>query len=135
MAGLPLYREVKEKLIQALAAGEWQPGGKIPVERDLARRYRVGIATVRTAVSELETAGILSRRQGKWLDHQIARVKFLLQQLQLFLPFRFQHLLFLQRLVDADLCGRLLPMLGRRLAKRDIGRARAAPRGMLLTTK
>jgi len=65
MAGLPLYREVKEKLIQALAAGEWQPGGKIPVERDLARRYRVGIATVRTAVSELETAGILSRRQGK----------------------------------------------------------------------
>ena len=28
MAGLPLYREVKEKLIQALAAGEWQPGGK-----------------------------------------------------------------------------------------------------------
>jgi len=65
MSRLPLYREVKEKLIQALAAGEWLPGAKIPVERDLARRYRVGISTVRAAVSELEVAGILSRKQGK----------------------------------------------------------------------
>jgi GntR family transcriptional regulator len=62
---LPLYREVKEKLIQALAAGEWPPGAKIPVEAELARRYGIGISTVRAAVSELEAAGILSRRQGK----------------------------------------------------------------------
>lgn len=65
MPHLPLYREVKEKLIQALAAGEWLPGAKIPVERDLARRYSVGISTVRAAVSELEAGGILSRKQGK----------------------------------------------------------------------
>lgn len=65
MPRLPLYREVKEKLIQALAAGEWLPGAKIPVERDLARQYGVGIATVRAAVSELQAAGILSRKQGK----------------------------------------------------------------------
>jgi GntR family transcriptional regulator len=65
MSRLPLYKEVKEKLIQALAVGEWAPGGKIPVEGDLARRYGVGIATVRAAVSELEAAGILSRKQGK----------------------------------------------------------------------
>jgi GntR family transcriptional regulator len=56
---------VKEKLIQALAASEWLPGGKIPIERDLAKRYSVGISTVRAAVSELEAAGILSRKQGK----------------------------------------------------------------------
>lgn len=65
MSSLPLYREVKEKLILALASGEWQPGAKIPVERDLAQRHAVGISTVRAAVSELEAAGILSRRQGK----------------------------------------------------------------------
>ncbi|MCC7484756.1 MAG: GntR family transcriptional regulator [Burkholderiales bacterium] len=65
MPRLPLYREVKEKLIQALAAGEWRPGAKIPIERDLARRFGVGIATVRAAVSELEAGGILARRQGK----------------------------------------------------------------------
>jgi GntR family transcriptional regulator len=65
MSRLPLYREVKEKIIQALAAGEWPPGGKIPVERDLALRYGVGISTVRAAVSELEAAGILSRAQGR----------------------------------------------------------------------
>ncbi|MGZ5118973.1 MAG: GntR family transcriptional regulator [Burkholderiales bacterium] len=65
MSRLPLYRDVKEKLIQALAAGEWLPGAKIPIEGDLARRYAVGISTVRAAVSELEAAGILSRKQGK----------------------------------------------------------------------
>jgi len=65
MPHLPLYREVKEKLIQALAAGEWSPGAKIPIEGDLARRFGVGISTVRAAVSELEAAGILTRKQGK----------------------------------------------------------------------
>lgn len=65
MSRVPLYHEVKEKLIQALAAGEWLPGGKIPIERDLARRYGVGISTIRAAVSELEAVGILSRHQGK----------------------------------------------------------------------
>ena len=65
MTRLPLYREVKEKVIQALAAGEWLPGAKLPIERDLARRYGVGISTIRAAASELEAAGILFRRQGK----------------------------------------------------------------------
>ena len=65
MSRLPLYREVKEKLIQALAAGEWLPGAKIPIEHDLAKRYGVGISTIRAEVSELEAAGILSRKQGK----------------------------------------------------------------------
>jgi GntR family transcriptional regulator len=65
MTRVPLYHEVQEKLIQALAAGEWKPGEKIPIERDLARRYDVGISTIRAAANELEAAGILSRRQGK----------------------------------------------------------------------
>lgn len=65
MTRVPLYHEVKEKLIQALAAGEWLPGDKIPIEHDLAKRYGVGISTIRAAASELEAAGILSRRQGK----------------------------------------------------------------------
>lgn len=61
----PLYKEVKDRILRALAAGEWKPGAKLPVERDLAQRFHVGIATVRAAVAELETAGILSRIQGK----------------------------------------------------------------------
>ena len=65
MSRLPLYREVKEKLIQALAAGEWRPGAKLPVERELAQRFQVGISTLRAAVAELEAGGILTRRQGK----------------------------------------------------------------------
>jgi GntR family transcriptional regulator len=62
---LPLYRDVQEKIMRGLAAGEWSPGAQLPVEGDLARRYGVGISTVRAAVSQLETAGIVIRRQGK----------------------------------------------------------------------
>lgn len=65
MPQLPLYKEVKDQILRSLAAGEWKPGAKLPVERDLAQRYGVGIATVRAAVSELESAGILARIQGK----------------------------------------------------------------------
>lgn len=65
MPRAPLYKEVKEKLVAALAGGEWKAGDKVPVEGELAQRYGVGVATIRTAVGELEAAGILARRQGK----------------------------------------------------------------------
>lgn len=65
MSRLTLYQHVKEKLLQALASGEWTVGDRIPVERELAARFKVGISTVRAAVSELEAAGLLWRKQGK----------------------------------------------------------------------
>lgn len=65
MPRAPLYKEVKEKLIAALVGGEWKAGDKVPVESELALRYGVGVATIRTAVGELEAAGVLARRQGK----------------------------------------------------------------------
>lgn len=61
----PLYKRVKRSLIKNLARGEWKPGETIPTERQLASRYDVGIATVRAAVSELVSAGVLVRMQGK----------------------------------------------------------------------
>jgi len=65
MPRAPLYKEVKDKLVAALVGGEWKAGDKVPIESQLAHRYSVGVATIRTAVGELEAAGILARRQGK----------------------------------------------------------------------
>ncbi|HVE48609.1 MAG TPA: GntR family transcriptional regulator [Casimicrobiaceae bacterium] len=61
----PLYLQVKERLTQSLAAGEWAPGGVIPSEQMLAARYRVAQGTVRKAIDALANDNLVVRRQGK----------------------------------------------------------------------
>ncbi|MDA8110087.1 MAG: GntR family transcriptional regulator [Betaproteobacteria bacterium] len=61
----PLYRQIKELLLDSLRAGEWRPGEAIPSEIELATRYRVSQGTVRKAIDELAGENLLVRRQGK----------------------------------------------------------------------
>lgn len=61
----PLYRQIKQLLIQSLEQGEWKPGDLIPSEVELAQRYRVSQGTVRKAVDELAAEHLLLRKQGK----------------------------------------------------------------------
>jgi GntR family transcriptional regulator len=63
--GLPLYREVKHKLMEALRDGEWKPGEIIPAEKRLCERFGVSVGTLRKAVDELTTENILIRHQGR----------------------------------------------------------------------
>lgn len=60
----PLYKEVKNRLMGRLVAGEWQPGQAIPSEWQLAGRYDVSVGTIRRAVDELVSEKIVQRRQG-----------------------------------------------------------------------
>ena len=61
----PLYRQIKELIVQGLQRGEWKPGEMIPSELELAARFQVSQGTVRKAVDELATENLLVRRQGK----------------------------------------------------------------------
>jgi len=61
----PLYREVKRRLMDALAGGEWKPGEAIPAERRLSERFGISIGTVRKAIDELCAENILIRQQGR----------------------------------------------------------------------
>lgn len=61
----PLYRQIKDLIVQGLQRGEWKPGEMIPSEMDLAARFQVSQGTVRKAVDELSTENLLVRRQGK----------------------------------------------------------------------
>jgi GntR family transcriptional regulator len=61
----PLYRQIKDLLLQSLQSGEWKPGESIPSEIDLAARFRVSQGTVRKAIDELAADNLLVRRQGK----------------------------------------------------------------------
>ncbi len=61
----PLYKQVKLRLTEGLANGEWPPGSAIPSESRLAERFRVSIGTVRKAIDELVAERILVRQQGR----------------------------------------------------------------------
>jgi GntR family transcriptional regulator len=63
--GLPLYREVKHKLMESLREGEWKPGETIPAEKRLCERFGVSVGTLRKAVDELTAENILIRHQGR----------------------------------------------------------------------
>ena len=63
--GSPLYEQVKQAVLAALAQGEWKQGEAIPPEKNLAERFGVSIGTLRKAIDELAAENLLLRRQGK----------------------------------------------------------------------
>ncbi|ARP88584.1 GntR family transcriptional regulator [Bordetella genomosp. 9] len=63
--GSPLYEQVKQAILTALAHGEWKQGEAIPPEKVLAERFGVSIGTLRKAVDELAAENILVRHQGR----------------------------------------------------------------------
>jgi len=64
-SGLPLYKEVKRQIVQALSAAEWKPGDMIPSEKQLCARFGVSIGTLRKAIDDLVAENILVRHQGR----------------------------------------------------------------------
>lgn len=61
----PLYRQIKNLMLNALESGEWRPGQAIPSEQELASRFSVSQGTVRKAIDEMAAENLLIRKQGK----------------------------------------------------------------------
>lgn len=61
----PLYSKVKADLIRRISQGEWKPHFPIPAEPELARYYSCSSGTVRKALDEMESDGLVSRQQGR----------------------------------------------------------------------
>ena len=57
--------EVTDRLITAIAVGEYLPGARLPVERELAEALGVGRMTVRAALARLVDRGLLETRRGR----------------------------------------------------------------------
>jgi len=75
----PLYRQIRDLLVESLRRGEWMPGAAIPSETELATRFQVSQGTVRKAIDELASENLLVRRQGKGTfvaTHQEPRAQF-----------------------------------------------------------
>jgi len=60
-----LHRQLAQQLRQAIAAGDYKPGDRLPAEPALAESRRVSRITARQAVMQLVRDGLVVRRQGK----------------------------------------------------------------------
>ena len=57
--------EITDRLVTAIAIGEYLPGARLPAERDLATSLHVGRMTVRAALARLVDQGLVKTRRGR----------------------------------------------------------------------
>jgi len=60
----PLYRQLKDYIIERILAGDWAPGSRVPSEAELVSQFDVSRMTVHRALRELMTEGWITRVQG-----------------------------------------------------------------------
>lgn len=63
--GITLYKQVRDEIESRIKTREWKPGDQIPNEETLARRWGVSRGTIRQAIQQLCTEGVLLRQQGR----------------------------------------------------------------------
>ena len=63
----PAYRKVAAALLERITARTINAGERLPAETELARQFGVHRGTVREALRELETNGVLKRERGSKL--------------------------------------------------------------------
>lgn len=60
-----LYEQVKIHIRQKIESGEWKVGERIPSENELCDYFNTSRITIRRALKDLETDGVLEIRHGK----------------------------------------------------------------------
>jgi GntR family transcriptional regulator len=61
---LPIYLQITELLIRDIASGRLIDGEKLPPEREMSERLGIATGTLRKALAELQSRGMLERVQG-----------------------------------------------------------------------
>jgi DNA-binding GntR family transcriptional regulator len=60
-----IYAQIVDYVKGHIDSGEWQPGHRLPAERDMAERWGVAYLTVRRAMAELRKMGLIVSVQGR----------------------------------------------------------------------
>jgi GntR family transcriptional regulator len=82
----PLYQQVRERLTQRIATGQWRAGDMVPSEIQIAADLGVSQGTVRKALDEMTSANLLVRQQGRGTfvaTHDETRILFQFFKLKL----------------------------------------------------
>jgi GntR family transcriptional regulator len=61
---MPLFRRIADTLADAIARGDYAVGGQLPTEFTLMRMFGASRFTIREALGELRSAGLISSRRG-----------------------------------------------------------------------
>src|SRR5947209_20491779 len=64
-SGVPLYRQICQKLREAILSGELAEGTRLPTERALASELGVNRTTVMNAYNEIASIGLIERHVGR----------------------------------------------------------------------
>jgi GntR family transcriptional regulator len=64
---LPLYAQLKETIISAIANNTYTPGDQLPSQREMCQQYHMSHMTVRRAIADLINEGIIYPIAGKGL--------------------------------------------------------------------
>lgn len=62
---VPLYAQIVEQLRHDIQAGLFRQTGRLPTEGELSEQYHVSRITIRRAVDELVSQGLVEKKQGK----------------------------------------------------------------------
>lgn len=61
----PMYREIADQLRWQIDSGEFQAGKQLPTEQDLQKLYNASRNTIRDAIKQLATLGLVETRPGQ----------------------------------------------------------------------
>lgn len=61
----PLYQQIYQLLRNKILDAQWHPNEMLPSESELMERYLVSRATIRQALDELASDGLIYRKQGR----------------------------------------------------------------------
>jgi GntR family transcriptional regulator len=62
---VPLHSVIRTALLRSIRSGELKPGDRVPTEPQLIETFQVSRTTVRRALRDLETAGLIDRQPGR----------------------------------------------------------------------
>ncbi|TNJ64848.1 GntR family transcriptional regulator [Paenibacillus hemerocallicola] len=62
---MPLYKQIKQYVLNNIRQSVWQSNDKIPSENELAAKFKVSRITIKNALQELIEEGLIYRIQGK----------------------------------------------------------------------
>ncbi len=87
---LPLYYQLKQNVRAEIERGVYHPGDRLPSETEMIERYGVSRITVRQALSELESEGVVVRKHGKGtfvaertIEHELVRLTDFVEDMEL----------------------------------------------------
>jgi DNA-binding FadR family transcriptional regulator len=64
VVSVQLYQRICDRIVEAIRAGRWRPGERMPTERELAEALGVSRPSLREALGALQVLGILETKHG-----------------------------------------------------------------------